>query len=343
MTDPLPLTMRAALCTGPGAPLRLMDIPVPQPGPGQILVRLEACGVCHSDLHLRDGDEDLPDTLYPLVLGHEGIGRVVATCAGGPKIGSRVGLPWLYETCLDCKPCRSGAETFCQSQTARGVQHHGAFAEYALAEAAFAAPIPDIMDPALAAPLLCAGLTAWAALGKTRAGPGLRVLIIGAGGLGQYAILIARARGAEVIVIDTDPAKLDTARALGADHAILAGPKAGAGVQALGGADVTLNFAPSAAVWPTIETAAAPMSEIVAVALIHDPVPLSLMWLLDGGHKVYGSSVGTRQEMADFLSFAATHPLPVTVERMAFSDVDLALDRLKSGDVSGRLCIDFSL
>jgi len=268
---------------------------------------------------------------------------VVVTCEGGPEVGARVGLPWLYDTCLACKPCRSGAETFCQANTARGVQHHGAFAEYALAEAAFAAPIPEGLDPVLAAPLLCAGLTAWSALGKTRAGPGSRVLIIGAGGLGQYAILIAKARGAEVVVIDTDPAKLDTARALGADHGVLASPEAGAEVQAMGGADVTLNFAPSAAVWGTIEAAAAPMSEIVAVALIHDPVPLSLMWLLDGGHKLFGSSVGTRQEMVDFLSFAAKHPMPVDVERVAFADVDRALDRLKSGDVTGRLCVDFSL
>ncbi len=343
MADPLPPRMHAALCDAPGAALRLGEVPLPRPGPGQILVQMEACGVCHSDLHLRDGDEDLPDALYPLILGHEGIGRVVVTCDGGPEIGARVGLPWLYHTCLDCKPCRTGAETFCQANTARGVQHHGAFAEYALAEAAFVAPIPEVLDPVLAAPLLCAGLTAWAALGKTSAGPGSRVLIIGAGGLGQYAILIAKARGAEVVVIDTDATKLDTARALGADHAVLAGPGAGAQVQAMGGADVTLNFAPNAAVWSTIETAAAPMSEIVAVALIHDPVPLSLMWLLDGGHKVFGSSVGTRQEMADFLSFAATHPMPVDVERVPFSEVDHALTRLKSGDVTGRLCVDFSL
>ncbi len=346
MTQPLPDMMTAALCDAPGAPLVLRRVPLPEPGRGQILVRLESCGICHSDLHLREGDENLPEDLYPLILGHEGIGRVMRIGPGtvaAPAIGTRVGLPWLYQTCLDCKPCLSGHETFCPSQTARGVQHHGAFAEYALADAAFSVAIPDAIDPVHGAPLLCAGLTAWTALRRARAQVGDTVLIIGAGGLGQYAILIAKASGARVFVLDSDPAKLDTARALGADLALPAGPDAGARIKQAGGADVTLNFAPSPAVWSTIETAANPLSRIVAVALIHDPVPLSMMWLLDGGHTVLGTSVGTRQDMRDFLGFAAANPLGVPVETLPFSQVNAALDRLRAGDVTGRLCVDFSL
>ncbi|SEK59700.1 alcohol dehydrogenase, propanol-preferring [Roseovarius nanhaiticus] len=346
MSQDLPLTMKAAICPAPGAPLEMREVALPTPGAGEVLVRLETCGVCHSDLHLRDGDEDLPESYYPLILGHEGIGRVVAHGANAgraPAIGTRIGLPWIYDTCLACKPCRTGNETFCPENTARGVQKHGAFAEYAICPADFAIEIPEAIDPLTGAPLLCAGLTAWSALRKARIEAGTNVLTLGAGGLGQYAIFIAKARGARVMVIDRDEPKLETARSLGAEVTVVAGADAGARIKAAGGADVVLNFAPSPAIWDTVEAAVNPMADIVAIAMVHDPMPLSMMWLIDGGHRVFGSSVGSRQELADFLAFAAVHPLNVDVEAIRFDDVNAALDRLKAGSVAGRLCIDFAL
>ncbi len=345
MPDTLPLTMQAALCAAPGAPLEIREVATPTPGAGQVLVKLETCGVCHSDLHLRDGQEDLPDSYYPLILGHEGIGRVVAIGPGtknAPAIGTRIGLPWIYDTCLACKPCMTGHEVLCADNTARGVQKHGAFAEYALCPANFAVQIPDSIDPLKGAPLLCAGLTAWSALRKTKLEAGTNVAIIGAGGLGQYGILIAKARGARVMVVDRDEAKLTIAKKLGADVTVLAGEDAGQVIKNAGGADVVLNFAPSPAIWDTVEAAVNPMADIVAIAMVHDPMPLSMMWLIDGGHRVFGSSVGTRSELADFLAFAAANPLAVDIEAVSFADVDAALNRLKAGEVKGRLCIDFA-
>lgn len=346
MKKPSESSMWAAVCHGPGQALQLEEFPIPIPAQGQLLVELESCGVCHSDLHLRDGDEPLPNELYPLVLGHEGIGRVVShgpqTTASIP-MGARVGLPWLYDSCLDCSPCLSGAETFCQQQRARGLHLHGAFAQFALIEQPFATTIPENIDPLSGAPMLCAGLTSWSALNKTRISPRSAVLIIGAGGLGQYAVLIAKARGARVLVIDTDPRKLDEAKRLGADVGVLAGPAAGEEIQRQGGADIVLNFAPSPSVWQTIEQSVNPLSEIIVVALIQQPVDLSMMWLIDGGHQVRGSSVGTRLELRDFLAFAARQPLAVDVEAVSLAQTNDALDRLKRGDVSGRLCIDFTL
>ncbi len=339
-------TMLAAVCDGPGEPLHLRRMPRPRPGPGQLLVKMESCGICHSDLHIRNGDEDLPDGLYPLILGHEGIGRVAEIGPGtdtGLKKGVRVGLPWLYGTCGACGPCHTDHESFCTDQQVRGIHHYGAFAEYALMNAQFAFEIPEEIHPIAGAPLLCAGLTAWSALKKTKIGPGSRVLIVGAGGLGQYAILIAKSYGAAVTVIDRDDGKLEEARSLGADAVVPAGPDAGAAVKEKGGADIVLNFAPTRAVWPTIEAAVNPMSEIVAVALVYEPVDLSMMWLIDGGHRLFGSSVGTRRETREFLAFAAKNPLPVTVEPVPLSVVNKALDRLQDGAVNGRLCIDFSL
>ena len=342
----IPDTMQAAVCDGPGEPLQIRHVPTPTPERGQYLVKLEYCGICHSDLHLRDGDENLPDEFYPLIFGHEGIGTIAAIGAytdNALAIGTRVGLPWLYSTCHDCSPCLSGHETFCPEQHARGVQRHGAFAEYALLEADFACVIPDSIDPIRAAPVLCAGLTAWSGLKKTHMQPGSNVLIIGAGGLGQYAIQIAKARGARVLVIDLEQSKLNEAGKLGADELIQAGAEAGQAVKAAGGADVILNFAPSPTVWKTIETAANPMSDIVVIALIHDAVDLSMMWLIDGGHRVFGSSVGTRQETRDILNFASSKPFAIDVETVPLSAVNNALDRLKAREVKGRLCIDFSM
>ncbi|WP_081894777.1 alcohol dehydrogenase catalytic domain-containing protein [Ruegeria halocynthiae] len=345
MTTSIPQTMKSARCHGVGQALVVEEVPVPTPGPGQVLVKLESCGVCHSDLHLRD-DGGLPDELYPLVVGHEGIGRIAALGEGARadlSIGMRIGLPWLYDSCLECKECMTGHENFCGVQTARGIEHHGAFAEYALIESAFACEIPDGIDVVKGAPLLCAGLTAWVALERANTKPGSNVLIVGAGGLGQYAILIAKARGAQVFVIDQDDAKLETAKKLGADAAIKAGPEAGQKVKELGGADVTLNFAPTPHVWDTIKDAVNLRSHIVAVALVNDPVDLSMYWLIEGGHKVMGSSVGTRQDLRDFLAFAARNPMGVEVEVVSLEQANDALDRLKRGEVQGRICVDFSL
>ncbi|GAA6200833.1 alcohol dehydrogenase catalytic domain-containing protein [Aquicoccus sp. SU-CL01552] len=335
MTD-LPTTMNAALCDAPGAPLRIAEVPVPVPGPGQYLVRLEACGICHSDLHVQRGEEPMPEEAFPLILGHEGIGRIVA--GDGPlALGTRIGLPWLYETCQHCDPCLTGHETFCQSQKARGLDAYGAFAEYAIVEAAFATEIPDGLDPVAAGPLLCAGLTAWSALERCDVHAGQRLLIVGAGGLGQYAIAIGLARGLEVAVVDLDPAK--RAEALRHGVSLAVAPHEVDAIHAWGGADITLNFAPTAKVWDLIATVANPLSQIVAVALVHDPVPLSMMWLINGGHRVLGSSVGTRAELRAFLAFASKHMPPIEIEPVPFDQVAAGLERLAAGDVKGRLVL----
>lgn len=338
MTE-LPQTMLAALCDAPGRPLRLDRVPVPRPGKGEYLVRMETCGLCHSDLHVQQGDEPMPDDAFPLILGHEGVGRIVA--GDGPlPAGTRVGLPWLYRTCLDCDPCLSGRETFCPDQRARGLDAAGAFAEFALLDTRFATRIPDGLDPVSAGPLLCAGLTAWSALARCEVRAGQRLLVVGAGGLGQYAIGIARARGLHVAVAEPDERRRAEARSLGA--ALAVPPDAVQEIRDWGGADITLNFAPSPSVWELIAGAANPLSQIVAVALVHDPVPLSMMWLINGGHRVMGSSVGTRADLRRFLDFARDHRFGVHHEVLPFERIAEGLERLAQGDVRGRIVIDFT-
>jgi propanol-preferring alcohol dehydrogenase len=336
--------MLAAVLTEPGSPLELREIPIPQPGPGELLIKLEACGVCHTDLHVRDGSASASGQPWPLILGHEGIGRVVG---GGPGTGrydhgARVALPWLHDTCGGCRECLSGWESFCADQRAHGFSVHGGFAEYALVQEKFTTAIPDSLDPITAAPLLCAGVTAYGAINKAALAPGKTCMIIGCGGLGLYAIQLAKQSGAQVIAVDMSDRKLEIARQLGADHAFLASEDPGARTHALGGADACINFAPSVAPWPAIVTGIRPRGWIIAVAMVADPVPLNMEWLTYTGVRITGTSVGTRQELIDLLQIGAQTELSIPTERIGLRDVNTALDRLAQSNVDGRIVIDFA-
>lgn len=336
-------TMRAALLRAPGRDLDITRIDMPKPGPGELLVRIEACGICHTDLHVREAAAFPPGAPEPLILGHEGIGIVVERGPGASQIpvGARIGAPWLHDTCEHCRQCLTGYESFCATHRAHGYSVNGAFAEYVVVKERYAPRIPDGLDPVSAAPLMCAGVTAYGAVLKANLAPGKTCAIIGCGGLGQYAIQLAKLTGATVIAVDANPTKLDQARALGADAAVLAGPDAGQQIRALGGADACLNFAPTAKIWPMIVDAVNPLGWIVSVAMVAEPVPLVLEWLTYNGVRITGTSVGTRQELTDLLELAARHNLHIKTEAIALDAVNDGLGRLAAGQVEGRLVIDF--
>ena len=336
--------MLAALLTQTGAPLELRQVRVPTPGPGEVLIKLEACGVCHTDLHVWDGSAVAAGRPVPLILGHEGVGRVVELGVGVRRlgIGDRVALPWLHDTCGHCRECLTGHESFCGEQRAHGFSVQGGFAEYAVLQEAFAPRIPDGLDPVDAAPLLCAGVTAYGAVAKAELAPGKTCMVIGCGGLGLYAIQLAKRAGARVIAVDTHPRKLELACQAGADLGFLAGEDPGARVKALGGADACLNFAPSTAPWEAMVAAIRPRGWIVAIAMVPKPVPLSMEWLTYSGVHITGTSVGTRQELIDLLAIGAETKLSLPTERIRLADVNDGLARLKRAEVEGRLVIDFA-
>jgi propanol-preferring alcohol dehydrogenase len=322
----------------------MRELPVPEPGAGELLLKLEACGVCHTDLHVRQGQEPIAEDALPLTLGHEGIGRLVAAgphSTGRFERGARLGLPWIHDTCLACRECLTGFESFCQDCRAHGYHVNGAFAEYAVIKEAFAVAVPEVLDPVAAAPLLCAGVTAQGAVRKAELGPGKLCAVFGCGGLGQYGIQLAKLAGTSVAAIDSEPAKLEEARRLGADHAFLASEDPGKLLKRLGGADACLNFAPSASVWPAITEAIKPRGWIVSVAMVAEPVPLSLEWLTFNGVRITGTAVGGRQELQDVLALAVQHPLQVAIEAISLEEVEVALDRLAEGKITGRSVIDF--
>src|SRR5450830_1724414 len=216
-----PTTMKAAVVEQLGQPLVLRDVPVPVPGPGQILVKTEACGVCHTDLHAARGDWPVKPT-PPFIPGHEGIGLVVAMGTGVTEVqlGDRVGVPWLYSACGHCEHCLSAWETVCAEAEFGGYTKNGGFAEYIIADPNYVAHIPAGLSAVDAAPLICAGITSYKGIKETQAKPGEWVVISGIGGLGHLGVQYAKAMGLHVCAVDIDDNKLAHATRLGADAVV---------------------------------------------------------------------------------------------------------------------------
>ena len=205
--------MKAAVVTDFTSPLEIQDLPIPSPGPGQALVRIEASGVCHTDIHAAHGDWPVEPAL-PFIPGHEGVGVIEALGPGGDhgrSVGERVAIAWLGSACGRCRYCVSGRETLCESQTNSGYSVNGAYAQYALADAGYVVPVPDGISPFDAAPLTCAGVTTYKAVKAGLVGPADHVAIFGVGGLGHLAVQYARIAGGIVTAVDIEPGKLELA------------------------------------------------------------------------------------------------------------------------------------
>ena len=334
--------MRAAVMAGFDQPLQLVEVARPKPGPGQILIKLQASGVCHSDVHIWKGESrpDVPPD--PFILGHEGVGVVAAV---GPEvtdwaIGERAGAAWLHDTCGVCELCLGGHESFCASQRAHGFHVPGTFAEYVVAQANFAVKLPDGGAGALA-PLMCAGLTAYGAIDRAGLQHGETCAIFGCGGLGLYAVQLAARRGARVVAVDSDPAKLDAAMRMGADVVAHAVPGLAADWLPENLAQVTINFAPTPHTWDAMVAATKPMGRIVAAAMVAEPVPLVQEWLTWSGVSITGTSVGSRAQMAELMTLHAAKPLQAEVLEIGLDGASDALAALAEGRAKGRFCIMF--
>ncbi len=328
--------MRAAVLDGPGRPLRMLRVPVPVPGPGQILIRLEASGVCHTDVHVWRGEAMPPEAPDPFIPGHEGVGRVAAIGPGvaGWRLGDRAGAAWIDSACGACEECRSGWESFCAGQRAHGFHVPGTYAEYVLADAAFAPRLPE-GEAAPLAPLMCAGLTALGAVERAGLRLGESCAVVGCGGLGLYAVQVAARAGARVVAVDRDPAKLALARGMGAAEGVPAQEGWGARARV----DAVLNFAPTPRSWPLMTAAVRPLGRIVAAAMVSEPVPLDQEWLTYTGVTVTGTSVGTRAQMARLLALHAERPFRAEVATVPLEGASDALAALAEGRVRGRTCL----
>jgi len=336
-------TMQAAVMTAPGRPLELREVARPAPGRGEVLVKIEACGLCHTDLHFWKGDHALPRAL-PVILGHEGVGRVVEAGPGVERLrpGDRVGLGYVYDTCGRCRECLSGHETHCAAVLSTCAHVDGCFAEYAVLRERWATPIPDGLAAAAAAPLLCAGVAAYSAVRKARLEPGELAAVFGAGGLGSYAVQIAKNHGARVAVVDVADDKLAHARSLGADYSFRADRDPAAAIKALGGADACFNFAPVAAGWQQMLGAARARARLVLVSLPSEALSFHVGQIIEPGLQVMGSADGTRLELRQLMALAEAGKVRSVVEAVPFAGINGAIERLAGGRVQGRLVIDMT-
>ncbi|OII19226.1 alcohol dehydrogenase AdhP [Curtobacterium sp. MCBA15_013] len=335
--------MQAAVVHELGQPLVIEDRPLPDPGHGQVLVRIEASGLCHTDIHAAHGDWPVRPT-PPFVPGHEGVGIVEAV---GPdvtdrRVGERVALPWLGHACGTCRYCVDGRETLCEQQQNTGYSIDGAFAQFAVADAEYAVPVPAGVDPWDAAPLTCAGLTTYKALKVAHVAPAETVGVFGVGGLGHLAVQYARVFGADVIGVDVEPEKLRLARDLGADHTVDASSgDAAAQVQELGGADVAVVLAASAAVFEQAFASLKRGGRLVCVALPADgTMSVPIFDTVLKGISIIGSIVGTRQDLAEVFALHAAGRTRVVSVRRPLADVNDAMADVLAGRVPARIVFE---
>jgi propanol-preferring alcohol dehydrogenase len=337
--------MKAAVVTDFHSPLEIQDLPIPEPGPGEVLVRIETSGLCHTDIHAAHGDWPVKPT-PPFIPGHEGIGIIETLGAGVSTrtVGERVAIAWLGYACGECRHCIGGWETLCLKQENSGYSVNGTFAEYAVAPAAFATPVPDAVSSRDGAPLTCAGVTTFKAIKVAGVVPGETVAIFGVGGLGHLALQYARIAGGFVIGVDIEDTKLAMATELGADHVInsrTTDPVAG--IEALGGADVAVALAASPQVFDQAYRSLRRGGRLVCVALPADNAALTLP-IFDtviNGKTVIGSIVGTRNDLADVFALHAAGRTKVIAVDRKIDEVNQSIDDVLAGRIPARVVFQF--
>ncbi|PQZ94649.1 alcohol dehydrogenase AdhP [Arthrobacter sp. MYb227] len=337
-------TMRAAIVNTFGEELEVGTAPIPEPGPGQALVKVIASGVCHTDLHAAHGDWPVKPKL-PLIPGHEGVGNVVKIGEGVTevKVGDLVGNAWLASACGNCEFCRTGWETLCESQSNGGYSVDGSFGEYMLVDAKFAAHIPEGADPYEIAPVLCAGVTVYKGLKQSEVKPGQWVVISGIGGLGHIAVQYAVAMGMRVVAVDVAEEKLALARSHGAEVTVnaFAEDPAEAVQAATGGAHGVLVTAVHPAAFGQAINMTRRGGTIVFNGLPPGDFPAPIFDIVLKGLTIRGSIVGTRQDMVEALEFYAAGKIKPTFHTRPLEDMNAILDEMVHAKIDGRVVIDY--
>lgn len=339
-------TMRAAIVEAFGEPLAIRSVPIPHPGPDEVLVRVMACGVCHTDLHAADGNWPVKPR-PPFVPGHEVAGVVsdLGAAVEDLRVGDRVGVAWLHDACLRCEYCETGWETLCEHQHNTGYSCDGGFAEYVIARKDFVARLPEKLDFAQAAPILCAGVTTYKGLKETEARPGQCVAISGVGGLGHVAIQYAKAMGLKVAAIDVAPDKLVLARKAGADFTVDA-RDADASERIIaatgGGAHGVLVTAVSPPAFAAALRIVRRKGTVVLVGLPPGDFPTPIFDVVLKRITIRGSIVGTRRDLEEALAFAADGKVEAEIQKRPLDDINQVFSDLRAGRVTGRVVLDLA-
>lgn len=340
------MMMKAAVAKAFGQPLVIEQVPVPEVGPGQILVKIAATGVCHTDLHAVEGDWPVKPN-PPFIPGHEGVGHVVKIGAGVThlKEGDRVGVPWLYSACGHCDYCLDGWETLCEKQQNSGYSVNGSFAEYCLADANYVGILPDDVEFNEIAPILCAGVTVYKGLKMTDTKPGDWVVISGIGGLGHLAVQYAKAMGLNVAAVDIDDSKLEFAKRLGATVTVNAkniDPVAYLKKE-IGGAHGVLVTAVSPKAFEQAIGMARRGGTIALNGLPPGKFDLSIFDMVLDGITVRGSIVGTRKDLQESLDFASKGKVKANIAVEPLENINDIFARMHDGKIEGRIVVDLAL
>lgn len=332
--------MKAVLLTNPASldrePLRIEDVADPKPGRDEIVMRVRACGVCRSNLHMIEGDwlDSGTPSMLPIIPGHEVVGVIEAIGEDVEHlaVGDRVGVQPLWWTCGVCRYCRSGVEQRCQRKQITGEMVNGGYAELMLAKAEFAHRVPDTLTDVEAAPLFCPGITAYGSVAKVHATPASTIAVFGIGGVGHVALQFAALTGAHTVAVSRGSAHLELAKELGAAEVVDAsGGDAGAQLRRRGGVDAALVFAPSDhAVAQAIEAVRPGGIVVLGINATIGAFPFA------DEKTIVGSLLGSRQMMEEVLQIAASGRIHVVAEQLPLEQASEALRRLKAGTVTGR-------
>ena len=336
--------MKAAVLHAFKTPLSLEEVARPEAGADDVLIEVEVCGVCHSDLHVAEGDwTQLAGIVKkPLILGHEIVGRVVERGAAvqNVRVGERVGVPWVQWTCGQCEFCREGNENLCVQQRITGVMMDGGYAEYAKAPASHVVKIPDTLPSEQAAPLLCAGVTVHRALKQAKIRAGQRLAVFGVGGLGHIAVQIGRAAGAEVTAIDISEEKLALAKSLGAARTMNAATsKVVKEVRGSGGVHVALVTSAAKSAYDMAFYCVRPTGTLLAVGLPAQDIAFPAILMAAGEIQIKASSVGTREDLREVLAMGAAGKVHCQVSTRPLAEIQEVLGQLSRGEISGRVAL----
>jgi len=330
--------MKAAQIGKPGGDWELVERDISEPGPAQVRIKVEACGICHSDVLVKDGL--WPGLRFPRVPGHEVAGRIDAVGSGVTewKKGQRVGVGWHGGHCFVCKPCRSGDFTMCVNRKVTGFDFDGGYAEYLVTPAAAVAAIPDTLPAEEAGPYMCAGVTVYNALRNSGARGGDLVAVHGIGGLGHLGVQYSRQMGFETVALGRGKDKEPLAKKLGAHHYIdsATGNAAAAELQKLGGAKVILATAPSASAISPLVDGLSPNGKLIIPAAPNDPLSIIAASLFLGNRSVAGTYSGSAKDSEDTLAFSALTGVHPMIEKYPLSRVADAYEQMLSGKVRFR-------
>ncbi len=312
----------------------------PEPlGADDIEIEITHCGICHSDIHLIKNEWGINE--YPLVPGHEIVGTVreLGESVTGLRVGQRVGVGWQRSSCLECGPCADGDENLCTRLEATCIGHYGGFASTIRTDSRFAFPIPDALDSAAAAPLLCAGITVFAPLRRHGVGRGSRIGVLGVGGLGHLAIQFANALGAEVTALSSSPGKQTDALNMGADHFIDTSDSAKL-KRAGRSLDFILSTVSADVEWVDFLAMLKPNGMLCLVGVPNRPVTIPAFSLIGGQKGIVGSAIGGRHAMREMLDFAAVHGIRPRIETMPLSQVNLAVSKVEANKARYRIVLE---